>query len=385
MKNRYSKTTPLAIALLGAFGLLGPGSTQSQALPSIAEDELLDVGILVLDPGIEQKMYLLAGYEYINPKLRQSEAAFIAVHLMRTLQAAERFGLVRMMPRNSVSADLFVSGRIRESSGRRLGLELEVVDATGRRWLKKSYKQKAHPAAHVLSFHSNIEPFQSVYDDFVSDLIQTQSRMKGEYLENLRRIAELRFAAQLAPGVFGDYLTLDRRGRIALDRLPARDDPMLTRVRTIQTRDEFFLDLLAERYEGFYTTLDRPYDNFRATRYEVELALRDARAQVNLANARAMVAPPSDGFKMRDPARERAEYYRRQVMARTSFLDEIASTFAAEIDPLKLELDGEVIRFEGTIEDQYRQWQELLEKIFESETGMSARGGLTADSLNASH
>jgi len=366
-----ARATCFAILLSGMIGSAGVVPLQAEPAVQIAEDELLDVGILVLDPGIK-KSHLLNGYEYINSDLRRSEAAFIAVHVMRTLQGTESFGLVRMMPSNSLSADLYVTGRIRESSGRRLGLELEVVDATGRRWLKRAYKQKARPASYAFSFHSNVEPFQEVYQNFADDLVLAQGRMKEEYLGVLRQIAELRFAAQLAPGIFGDYLTVDRQGRIELGRLPARDDPMLARIRTIRTRDEFFLDLLAERYQGFYAAMDKPYDDFRATRYEVELALRDARAQANLANAKALFAPPNREFGSRDPGLARADFFRRQAAAQAEYLDEIANTFTAEVDPLKLELDGEVIRFEGTIEDQYRQWQELLEKIFETETGMSA-------------
>lgn len=383
--NRYLRILLLATLLTGLWLPVETSPLRAGASPRIPEEELLDIGILVFDPGIERKSYLLMGYEYINPELRQSEAAFLAVHLMRSLQQTESFGLVRMMPRNSVSADLFVYGRIRESSGRRLGLELEVVDATGRRWFKRRYKQKAMYASHVLSFHSNIEPFQQVYDEFAEDLIEVQRRMKDKYLEDVRHIAELRFAEQLAPGVFGDYLTVDRKGHVGLDRLPAHDDPMLARVRRIRTRDEFFLDLLAERYRRFYSTMDRPYDDFRATRYEIEVALRDARAQANLANARALFAPPSDGFRMRDPVLERADFFRRQVAAQSQYLDEIASDFAAELDPLRLELDGEVIRFEGTIEDQYRQWQELLERIFETETGFAADRPYPAADLNVRH
>jgi len=376
----------LALSLmLGAGDLSADSRAPSEVGSWIPEQELLDIGILVLDPGIKKKSFLLSGYKTINPELRRSEAAFVAVHLMRTLQESESFGLVRMMPRNSLSADLFVTGRIRESSGRRLGLELEVLDATGRRWLKRVYKQEARPASYAFSFHSNIEPFQEVYDQFVDDLIRAQSRMKGDYLEVLRQIADLRFAAQLAPGIFSGYLTVDRKGKIELDRLPSRDDPMMTRIRALRTRDEFFLDLLAERYQGFYATMDRPYDDFRATRYEVELALRDARAQANLANARVLLTPPSEGLGRRNPWTHRAAFFRRQAAAQAEFLDEISSSFAAEVDPLKIELEGEVIRFEGTIEDQYRQWQGLLEKIFETETGMSARTRVFVDDIDTLH
>jgi hypothetical protein len=383
------KPSAQAIAILalivGGAGLFGVTPLLSRTNPPIAEEDLLDIGIVALDPGIEKKSYLLTGYEYINPELRRSESSFIAIHLMRTLQATESFGLVRMMPRNAVAADLFVTGRIRESSGRRLALELEVVDSTGHRWLKKVYRQKAYPSSYSLAFHSDLEPFQEVYDQFAADLIHSQSRMKDPRLEEIRHVAELRFAAQLAPGIFGDYLELDRKGRIRLDRLPSRDDPMLARIRTIQRRDEFFLDLLTDRYQGFYTSMDKPYDNFRATRYEVELALRDARAQHNLANARSLFAPPDQSPLERHRAADRATYFRRQVARKAMYLDVISDTFATELDPLKLELDGEVIRFEGTIEDQYRQWQELLERIFETETGMSADNGAFSEDINARH
>ena len=380
-----AKAVGILVLLLGMVGPTSRAPLRGEPVPRIPEEELLDVGVVTLDPGIKKKSYLLTGYEYINPGLRQSEASFIAIHLMRTLQETESFGLVRMLPSNSISADLFVTGRIRESSGRRLALELEVTDAMGHRWLKKTYKQKAQPSSYAMAFHENLEPFQRVYDEFAADLVLAQRRMKRGHLEDLRRVAELRFATQLAPGVFGDYLKFDRKGRLELDRLPSRDDPMLERIRAIQTRDEFFLDLLTERYQGFYASMDRSYDNFRATRYEVELALRDARAQHNLANAQSLLAPPNASDLERHRAADKASFFRRQVARQASYLDIISNTFATELDPLKLELDGEVIRFEGTIEDQYRQWQELLEKIFEAETGMSAENRAFAGDLNAHH
>lgn len=380
-----TRTLCLSIVLCGLAGLAGEAALEAETSGFIPEDQLLDVGVMVLDPGIEKKSSILTGYEYINPELRRSEAAYIAIHLMRTLQRTESFGLVRMMPSNSVSADLFVTGQIRKSSGRRLDLELEVVDATGRRWFKKRYKRKANPSIYVFSVHENIEPFQEVYDQFGEDLRREQSRMTEEYLEVIQQVAELRFAAQLAPGIFGDYLSIDRRGRVALERLPARDDPMCARIRTLQTRDESFLDLLSDRYKGFYASMDRPYDEFRATRFDVETALHDSRSQAALANSRNLFAPRSESPWDRHRDARLATYHRRQVAAQAEYLDEIANAFASELDPLKLELEGEVLRFEGTIEDQYRQWQRLLEKIFETETGMSAKNRVFAMDFNTRH
>lgn len=361
---------PLAL-VLWVSGLLVAPAWASKTVGPIAEEELLDVGIQVFDPGIAQQGYQLTGYERINPEVRRSEAAFVAVHLMRTIQETGRFGLVRMVPQESVTVDLMVTGRIHRSSGARLALEFEVTDATGRRWLRRGYLQHADPQSYTLGFDADLEPYQALYDQLATDLIRAQNRKKKKRLEEVRQIAELRFASQLAPTVFGDYLKTTRKGRIELLRLPAVDDPMLVRVRKIKARDEFFLDLLTERYEDFYATMDRAYDDYRATSYEVEMALRYARVQAYLANVQPML-DPRGGFRSRSPyASRREHHFRRQAALQARYLDDMAKSFAMVIEPLRLELDGEVIRFEGTIEDQYRQWQALLEEIFETETGLS--------------
>ena len=107
--------------------------------------------------------------------------------------------------------------------------------------------------------------------------------------------------------------------------------------------------------------------------------------QANLANARSLFGPPGESIFERRRSSDRANFFRRQAARQAAYLDDLSSAFALEIDPLKLELDGEVIRFEGTIDDQYRQWQELLEKIFEAETGMSAKNRAFLDDVNTRH
>ena len=367
--SKHRAFAPLTL-LIWVSGLFVAPAWASRAVGPIAEEELLDVGIQVFDPGIAQSGFQVSRYEQVNPDVRRSEAAFVAVHLMRTLQETGRFGLVRMVPRDSVTVDLMVTGRIQRSSGARLALEFEVTDASGRRWLQRGYLQHADPRSYAMELDSEIEPYQLLYDQLATDIVRAQNRKKRKRLEEVRQIAELRFAAQVAPTVFGEYLQTTRKGRIELQRLPAVDDPMLARVRKIRTRDEFFLDLLTKRYEDFYATMDRAYDDYRATSYEVEMAMRYAKVQAYLANGQALFGPRG-GIRRRGPwASQREQYFRRQAALQARYLDDMARSFAMVIEPLRIELDGEVIRFEGTIEDQYRQWQELLEEIFATETGL---------------
>jgi hypothetical protein len=350
-------------------------------LDATPEAELLDIGIQPFDPGLERKWSWAQQQERVKPEVRKSEAAFLAIHLMQTLQGTERFGLVRMVPANSRTADLMISGKIRYSTGRKLELTIEAEDATGRRWFKRKYKQSAEAISYAIRFMGTSEPFQQLYDQIAIDLIQQQKRFKKEYLEELREITELRYAAQLAPNIFDDYLTVDRKERTRVERLPSREDPILERVRQIQLHNEFFLDLLTERYLSFYGEMDETYDEYRANSYDVETALMEAIRHYN-ANARPRMNERGDFGSFDMWKARRAAYFRRRAAAQARYLEDISLNFSSVVEPMLIELDGETLQLEGSIEDQYAQWQELLEKIFESETGFSPASRPTPATVN---
>ena len=365
-------TTVLLLSTQVVHGL--PGEV-SPIPPPLAEGELLDIGVEVFDPGLGDGGPGFEASEQANQQVRESEAAFFAVLLVRALQDTGQFGRVRMVPRGSATVDLLARGRIHRSSGARLALQLEVSDSSGRRWLRRGYIQYAEPQSYLDSFESDVEPFQALYDQFAADLVRALARKKSQRLEELRQISELRYGARLAPALFSDYLKIKRKGKVVLQRLPAHDDPMLERLRRIRGRDELFLDLLTERYEAFYSEMNRPYDNYRATSFEAEMALRYARVQAYLANRISWYSGPRDFYRRKSPMISQREiYFRRQAALQARYLEDIVDTFAVVIEPLRLELDGEMVRFEGTIEDQYRQWQEMLEEIFVSETGLPIAG-----------
>ncbi len=361
-------------ALILALSVCGPataGWLENSLSEPTPENELLDIGVQPFDPGLDRKWAFARAQERVQPEVRQAEATFLAVHLMRTLQSTERFGLVRMVPANTLTADLMVSGKIRYSTGRRLEIEITVVDATGRRWFKKSYKASAEAFSYAIRFQGTSEPFQRLYDQIAFDLIQEQKRFKKEYLSELRDVAELRYAAQLVPGVFGGYLTVGRKDRVQLERLPSRDDPMIARIRQVQAHNEFFLDLLTDRFQSFYDEMDETYDEYRASSYDVETELIDAIRHYH-ANARPRMSDRGDFGSFDMWKARRAAYYRRRAAAQARYLDDIALNFSSVVEPMVIELNGETLRLEGSIEDQYDQWQEMLERIFENETGIPA-------------
>ena len=66
----------------------------------------------------------------LSPELRRSEARFVSFHLKKTLESTGNWGAVRVVPGpGGEGLDLTVTGRIRESNGKRLTLDVVALDA----------------------------------------------------------------------------------------------------------------------------------------------------------------------------------------------------------------------------------------------------------------
>jgi hypothetical protein len=51
-------------------------------------------------------------------------------------------------------------------------------------------------------------------------------------------------------------------------------------------------------------------------------------------------------------------------------IEELGESFVSEARPLVIEVDGETLELKGSAEEQYKQWRELMRKIYASETGL---------------
>ena len=129
------KVTLLAL-LLSGLSLTGCGTTQVvtanstpaiQAAEPVPMDQLLDIGILPLDPAIPDDPEELEK-NLIVPDVRRAESSYIAYQLKDTLELTGNWGAVRVTPEPSQSVDLQISGRIVVSDGE----QLQVVMRVGR-------------------------------------------------------------------------------------------------------------------------------------------------------------------------------------------------------------------------------------------------------------
>ena len=91
-----------------------PDTPINNAQEEVPENELLDLGIYVLDPGPISDGDRERG---INEDVRNAEARFIAVHLRNTIQQTGHWGAVRVIPTQSEAVEVVVTGEIKKSDG----------------------------------------------------------------------------------------------------------------------------------------------------------------------------------------------------------------------------------------------------------------------------
>src|SRR5438132_660703 len=214
---RWGLAAAGCVALVAAAGCVVneskplPKVNPIQADRQIPQDELLDVVVHPLDPGIPPNLDPKAlDKKRINPDIRKAESRYVATLLRSTLETSGQWGAVRVAPESAQFIDVIVSGKIVESTGAKLALDITVKDSTGRVWINArryqtppdtgSYKTDAALKAR--------DPFQNLYSAIANDMVAA------------RELREDREGAARAES--GAHPHLPRRGRGAGERVRAQ-------------------------------------------------------------------------------------------------------------------------------------------------------------------
>jgi len=376
--------------LIGAMTLVGCVSqtVKSTSVPAldqpqqiVPENEVLDVGVAIFDPGIDD----LQDDEQVYPEIRRAEATFIARELAEVLEGVGAWGAVRVVPDESQFTDLLVTGRVVHSDGERLALAVKVTDATGEIWVDKTYEGTTSRYAYDQRATSQQDPFLLVYRLIANDMLQQFNSSSSKQRVTIRQVAELRFARAFAADAFTDYLQEDD-GQYRLKRLPAESDPMLERVRNLRLRNFVFVDTLQGHYDGFSEEMYTPYQEWRKLSYEEVIAQRELQQEANarlIAGAAAVVAGiaaqgssssyartagavgiAGGGYLLKSGLEKRAESSIHSLA-----IEELGQSLQAEITPRVIELEDRTVRLSGSAEDQYAQWRELMADLYATEMG----------------
>ena len=355
---------------------------------SLAEDRLLDVGIIEFDPNIPEKRA-----DFVYPDIRRAEARYIPYHLKSTLERSASWGAIRVLPSPSAHVDVMVTGRIMHSDGESATVRFEASDATGERWFSREYDTRTGRNSYSRRRDYADDPYQNVYNEFANDFAEYAAELPQERIDTIRQVTELSFMADLAPRVFGDYLAEDDDGIVAIQRLPAESDPMVERMRRVRERDQLFIDTLNEHYANFYYGIAIPYEDWRRAAREEVLTYKEIRRSALFKQIAGVVtvaaALSADVDTSRDASGRAQRALRNMVVysgleaVRSGFnlrasanlhkesIAELADSFGAEAADMVVEVRGQTRRLSGTAEAQYGQWRKLLQEIYEAETGFT--------------
>ena len=179
-----------------------------------------------------------------------------------------------------------------------------------------------------------------------------------------------------------------------IDRLPAEDDDMLHRVRRIRERDDLLVDTLHGHYEGLYLQMHDTYAQWRVQRAKEIHMIREVEekqqqevakgvaailvavlvgaasnnsdnSSFNSGLAGASGAIAAEGVKKIFEASQIDE----EAEINRAALEELGESFSADIEPIVIDVQGETVELTGTAQAKYRQWREVLGKLYAEETG----------------
>jgi len=351
-----------------------------------SEELLLDVGISVFDPNVPES-FDEQNELNIQPEIRRAESNYMAYVAKNLLQSTGNWGAVRVVPRLSYAVDVTVSATILHSDGERLNLRVVASDARGQVWFDNVYETLASKYAYDASMPRDIDPYQATYNKIANDLLRFRMALTDDEILAIRTTAEMRFARDFATDAFEDYVIETTPGAYQIRRLPAPDDPMLSRVRMIREREYLFIDTLDEYFSSFANEMFTPYQSWRRATYSEAIAYREER---NKARARLLAGTAGivAGVAAQTSDNTVTQYAgtmgiiggammiksgiakRADAQLHIEVLRELGTSAEAEIMPHTIELENESIALQGSVDEQYEELRRILRKIYRTEMGV---------------
>jgi hypothetical protein len=368
-----------------------PLSTAAEPIP---EAELLDVGIVLFDSGVPEGEVdkdvleeLIREGTFLH--IRRSESVYLSVLLRNTLQKTGNWGSVWITPKETTAADLSIAAKILHSDGDILRLVVTAKDSTGRVWLdEERYELSTAAGAFNRQRFPDLDPYQDAFNSIANDLAEAAARLSGRDVRDVRTVTDLRYAADVSPEAFTGYVTQDRSGLYAPNRLPAAGDPMFDRTQRVRQRERLFLDTLDQHYAQFSAEAMQPYDSWREYSREEAIEIRELtrsarfRTIMGAATIAASIVygQSSDGAFTDRLLRDALMYVgvdmiragqvrKQEKRLHTQTLEELSTGFDDSIKPMVVEIQGTQHRLAGTADAQYDEWRGLLRQIFITESG----------------
>ncbi len=350
----------------------------------------LDVIIPVFDPGLPKDPDDYDD-ENIWPELRRAEANRFAYKLKEKLEATGRFGSVRVTPDRTATGDLYVLGRIKESNGEEVEIDITVFDISGEEWLDESFDHEVSSAFHKNLRNKGLDPYNPVFEEAAAEIADALDEYDSKTLEDLHYLADLRFGASFSEATFMQYIETDG-DEYKLTSKPSDNDPMLQRIKAIRVRDRLFIDGLQNNYAAFSAQMNESYLMWQeqslievqakraASRKSIGQALGGA-ALIGLGILSAIAGGNSSSSGVRAASSAGlilggiagvsliSQSFRTSEEAKIhrDSLNELGRSVDMELAPQVIAFDKKSVELSGDAKEQFMQWRTFLQRIYAEE------------------
>ena len=334
---------------------------QAQALGEVRDVTALNVSISVFDAGVPDDRSLHRDLQ-IFPRIREVEAKFLPFVLREALVGTGEWGAVRVVTEPDSAAEVEISGSIIRSDGEILEIRVRALDATGREWFDRVFASGlTRDGEEGGAVDDSGQP--GLYDEIAESLRAARDRLDDRALGRIVETSLLRYATELAPSAFGEYLTEDEDGIFSIERLPARNDPMLDRIERIRLTEYVITDSVDAKFRELHEEIASTYALWREYRYKS--------LEYDRQNARRAEETRSDASRgSYEAIKDLYDNYKwDRVTAQEQ--DRLAIAFDNEVSPVVEAMEARIVELEGWVDDKYAEWRKLLEELFEVESELN--------------
>jgi|TARA_B110000211_G_C14091785_1_gene559585 hypothetical protein len=398
-ENGIKPKPPMIMSLLFILVLLGgcatsggydvgPGASSKLVKQSAGVSSRpavpLSVVIPVLDPNIPDDPNEYAA-KSIWPELRRAEANRFAVKLRDSLADTEAFGSVRVSPDKTATAHLYVNAKILTSNGEDIEIAVRLVDISGKSLMTKTYKHRVTEYEFEDPRLAGKDLYSTVFELAAKDIAKVARKQKPKRIAELNAIEEMRFAETFSPDYFSNYIRTSSSGKTKLMSLPADDDAMLNRVKSLRIKDQMFVDNMQVDYENFRNDMNEDYILWQKQAFTESKAAREAASAASakmfmgflsvvagaaIANnsgsslgnyggaaiAVAGIATIADGIQDS-----------KEATAHRESLSEMGRSLNIQLAPQVMEMEDRTVELRGNAVEQYTAWRAYLLDVYNKE------------------
>jgi hypothetical protein len=309
----------------------------------------LDVGI-----SVNTKVRNKSGTD-MEAAFRETEALLIGQRLRGELERNDDWGVIRLFPEPSVIPQLTVQLSILASDGRELVVETLVRAVTGETMWSSVYRDISVNDDYT---DDKTDPFADLYVTMVNDIVHSVSSAPHEETY-LRTLSSLRYASELVPEAFPDYLGQEG-GLYIVRREPSREDPMLIRLNRLQDYELLFVDTIDEQLANVSREVSDAY----------YLWMKSSKEQLDWLDLRRERGVSAETLRNESTfTRLQAVYAaHRSLKIHEQELFELVLELENETRATAVYADEQVFKLSGTLEQQYQEWRATLRRINDLES-----------------